>query len=85
MLTQNRKRMGKFFLVAPSSLWDLSSLPEIELGPLAVKAQSPNCWTAREFPRMANLFFRILLHLSKGYVYHYSRLNSIGQKIKSHS
>jgi len=31
-------------------LWDFSFQPGIELGPLAVRVQSPNHWTAREFP-----------------------------------
>ena len=31
-------------------LWDLNSQPGIEPAPSAVKAQSPNHWTAREFP-----------------------------------
>ena len=32
----------------------LVSQPGIEPGPLAVKAQSPNHWTAREFPKLSN-------------------------------
>ena len=34
----------------PHSLWDLRFQPGIEPGPMALKAQSPNHWTAREFP-----------------------------------
>ena len=34
----------------PSSLWDLVPQPRIEPVPLAVKVQSPNSWTTREFP-----------------------------------
>ena len=40
-----------FFLDTPSKLWDLSfPLLGIELRPLAVRGQSCNHWTAREFP-----------------------------------
>ena len=39
-----------FFFFWPLSLWDLHSPPGTEAGPLAVRAQSPNHWTAREFP-----------------------------------
>ena len=31
--------------------------PGIELGPTAVKALSPNHWTAREFPRLYHILF----------------------------
>ena len=41
-----------FFLAAPHGLWDLSSQPGIEPVPPAVEAQSPNHWTAREFPEV---------------------------------
>ena len=37
----------KFFFW-PWGLQDLSSQPGIELGPSAVKAQSPNLWNSRE-------------------------------------
>ena len=39
-----------YFLATPCGLQDLSSLTTLELTPLAVKVQSPNRWTAREFP-----------------------------------
>ena len=41
-----------FFLVVPCGLWDLCSPTRdgIETRPSAVRAQSPNNWTAREFP-----------------------------------
>ena len=39
-----------FLLDVPHSLWDLRFQPGIEPGPMALKAQSPNQWTAREFP-----------------------------------
>ena len=35
----------------PCSLWDLSSQTRGRTQTLAVKAQSPSHWTAREFPR----------------------------------
>ena len=44
-----------FFLTTPHSLWDLSSPTRDEPGHSAVKAQSPNQWTAREFPILTNL------------------------------
>ena len=31
-------------------LWGLRSTSQGLTGPLAVRVQSPNCWTAREFP-----------------------------------
>ena len=39
-----------FLLAMPHSLWDFSSPTRIEPGPSAVKVQSPNHWTTREFP-----------------------------------
>ena len=39
-----------FFWPHPEACRILVPQPEIELGPLSVKAQSPNHWTAREFP-----------------------------------
>ena len=39
-----------FFLAAQCSLWDLSSPTRDQTQALAVKARSPNHWTAREFP-----------------------------------
>ena len=40
-----------FFYLAVSRLfWDLSSRLGIEPKPLVVKLQSPNHWTARDFP-----------------------------------
>ena len=39
-----------FFFFCPLSLWDLRSPPGTEVGPLAVRAQSPNHWTSGEFP-----------------------------------
>ena len=45
---------GSCFLVlaVPRGLWDLASYPPgIEPMPSAVKTQSPNHWTAREFPQ----------------------------------
>ena len=46
------RRIGSFvfFLDVLHSLWDHSFQPGIEPGPMALKAQSPNHWTAREFP-----------------------------------
>ena len=38
-----------FILAAPRFLQDLSSPTGIEPGPSAVRARSPNHWTAREF------------------------------------
>ena len=38
------------FLAVLCGLWDLVSPPDIEPGPPAVKALSPNYWTARELP-----------------------------------
>ena len=49
------KKVFFFCLAMPCGLWDLS--PEIEPRSLAVKAQSPNHWTAREFPR--RYFFKL--------------------------
>ena len=49
-----------YLLAAPSCLWDLCSPtrgPGIEPNPLAVKAPSPNHWTAREFPTLI-LYFK---------------------------
>ena len=40
----------KLFLAAPRSLWDLSSMTRNQTGSPAVEAQSPNHWTAWEFP-----------------------------------
>ena len=45
-----------FFFVAPGSFWDLSSLTRDGTWALAVKARSPNHWTAREFPRCLSLY-----------------------------
>ena len=39
-----------FFWAMLNALWDLSSLTRDLTGPSAVKAQSPNHWTAREIP-----------------------------------
>ena len=39
-----------FFPAAPCHLQDLSSRPGIEPASPAVEVQSPNHWTAREFP-----------------------------------
>jgi len=39
-----------FFFAMPRSLWDLVSKPRIKPVSPAVEAQSPNHWTAREFP-----------------------------------
>ena len=39
-------------LAAPCGLWDLSPRRGIEPRPSAMKAQSPNHWTAREFPNL---------------------------------
>ena len=41
-------------LALPLSLWDLSSRPGIKYRPLAVRVQSPNHWTTREFPLLSN-------------------------------
>ena len=40
-----------YFWVSPCGLWNPSSPTRTETRPLAVKTQSPNHWTAREFPR----------------------------------
>ena len=45
-------RFWFFFLAATHSLRDLSSLIRNQTQPTAVKAPSPNHWTAREFPPM---------------------------------
>ena len=39
--------------------------PGIEPGPLAVKAQNPNHWTAREFPKLSNYEHMDLLLYNK--------------------
>ena len=39
-----------FFFDTPRGMRDLSSRPGIEPVPPAVEVQSPNHWTAREFP-----------------------------------
>ena len=39
----------------PHGLWDLSSKSGIAPGPSAMKAQSPNHWTFREFPHLSFL------------------------------
>ena len=39
-----------FPLAAPCSMWDLSSLTGTKTVIPEVEAQSPNHWTAREFP-----------------------------------
>ena len=39
-----------FFLASPYGLWDPSSLTRDQTQALAVRARSPNHWTAREFP-----------------------------------
>ena len=44
------------FLAALHSLWDLSSLTRDRTHTTAVKAWSPNHWTAREFPSTVFLF-----------------------------
>jgi len=41
---------------AALNLLDLSSLSRIKLMPSAVKARSPNHWTAREFPQSRSPF-----------------------------
>ena len=41
-----------FVCATPSSLWILVLWPEIEPGPMAVKALSSNCWTTREVPKL---------------------------------
>ena len=43
------------YLAAPCRLWDLSSPTRDHPTTSAVKAQSPNRWTAREFPVVAVL------------------------------
>ena len=40
------------FLAMLQGLWDLSSLTRDRTWALAVKAQSPNHWTARELPML---------------------------------
>ena len=45
-----------FFLAAPWSLRDLSSLTRDRTRGMAVKALGPNHWTAREFPTVSPLF-----------------------------
>ena len=60
-----------FFWTMPSSLWDLSSPLGIETEPLAVKVQSPNHWTAREFPEVP--FYYFLFFTSNLFIQH--RLN----------
>lgn len=44
------KFKGFFFLAALYSSWDLSSLTRNRTQALAVKAPSPNHWTAKDFP-----------------------------------
>ena len=39
-----------FFLAMVHGFCDLNSLTRIELGPSAMRVQSPNHWTTREFP-----------------------------------
>ena len=39
-----------YFLAMPCSLWDFSSPPATEPGPLAVRTQSPNHWATKKVP-----------------------------------
>ena len=49
--------LSLYFIFLPQSLWDLVSQPEIEPGPLIVKAQSSNHWTTKDVPRV--LFLKL--------------------------
>ena len=50
-----QKTLGQEFtyMAMLRSLWDLSSPTGIKPAPSAVRVQSPNNWTAREFPIFA--------------------------------
>ena len=57
------RKARNYFLTMPQGLWDLSSLTRDWPGPLTVKTQSPNHWTAREVPRKPKTFnFQHELH-----------------------
>ena len=51
-------------MASPRGSRDLSSSTRDQLGPLALKARSPNHWTAREFPP-GNFLTRVLLSQSE--------------------
>ena len=44
-----------FFLAVSHGLWDLTSQTRDDPRPLAVKAASPNRWTATEFSRIMHV------------------------------
>ena len=48
-----------FFLPLPVARGILVPRPGIDPGPLAVRARSPNHWTAREFPSASFYFFSL--------------------------
>ena len=46
-----------YFIFLPQNLWDSVSQPEIEPGPLILKAQNSNHWTTKDVPRV--LFLKL--------------------------
>lgn len=52
-------------------------VPGIESGPLAMKVQSPNSWTAREFPSWVVVFFFFFFLLACGVLVRGTILNEI--------
>ena len=56
-----------FWGALPGGLWGLSFTSQALTGPLAVRVQSPNRWTAREFPintAVVTFFFFFVLAFS---------------------
>ena len=65
-LPPQKSAPSSFFFFQPHILWDHSFPTRDQTGPLAVKVQSLNHWTARETPPLLSNFFStlfILMHL----------------------
>ena len=62
--------------------------PRIESGPLAVKAQNPNYWTAREFPTFTYFWHFLIKMCSNSVYFHYNYIlcfNPLDQKLANFS